>query len=386
MIVHIDNQNTFKKERNNFKNTCFTGFWLCIGCLLFSGDIPPEKSILKHSFMNTLSNFSKHIYHRQEKIQVVTITGSGESGYVEGSINEALFFTPNGIAIDSSGIIYIADTYNHRIRKIELNGIVSTIAGSDKGYADGKGEEARFNFPVSVAVDHTGKIYVADYQNQKIRIIDTNGNVSTLAGSVQGYADGNSNKAKFNSPHGIAVDYYGNVFVADTDNQRIRKINLNGLVSTVAGSTKGHKDGQGIDAQFNNPFELTIGNDGVIYVADTYNHAIRKISRDGMVYTIAGNNPVDYNNAAKSEFNFPRGIDVDHQGNLFIADMFNNGIVAIDKHNKTLFTTVNTVKGFIDGNDISSAFNMPRNLAVDINGNILVADTGNHARRKLVLR
>jgi streptogramin lyase len=186
------------------------------------------------------------------------------------------------VAVDGAGNVYVADTKNYRIRKITPTGVVSTLAGSGTpGFADDTGPKARFHTPYGVAIDGKGNVYVADTFNHRIRKITPAGVVSTLAGSgTPGFADDTGPKARFHTPAGVAVDGAGNVYVADYINNRIRKITPAGVVSTLAGSgTKGSADDDtGPKAQFKEPFGVAVDGAGNVYVADYGNNRIRKIT------------------------------------------------------------------------------------------------------------
>ena len=211
---------------------------------------------------------------------VTTLAGSITSGHADGTGAAASFYNPFGVAVDGSGNLYVGDTRNHMIRKITSAGAVTTLAGSTTpGSADGTGVTAYFNLPGGVAVDGSGNIYVADGNNNMIRKITSAGAVTTLAGSTTyGYADGTGIAASFNYPWGVAVDGSGNLYVADNNNNMIRKITSAGVVTTLAGSTtSGHADGTGVAATFNRPWDVAVDGSGSVYVADTYNNMIRKI-------------------------------------------------------------------------------------------------------------
>ena len=195
----------------------------------------------------------------------------------------AQFDFPTGVAVDSSGILYVADTRNHRIRKITSEGVVTTLAGSGTyGHHDATGTVAQFRYPYGVAVDSSGNVYVADTENNRIRKITPAGVVTTPAGSTEGYLNATGTKAQFNEPTGVAVDSSGNVYVADTHSHRIRKITSEGVVTTLAGGVDtsgngGYLDATGTNARFNAPFDVAVDSSGNLYVADRDNYRIRKI-------------------------------------------------------------------------------------------------------------
>ena len=224
---------------------------------------------------------------------VTTLAGqAGVSGITNGQGNSAMFFQPQDVALDKSGNIYVADRDNHLIRRIDSSGNVTTVAGSgNSGYTDAKGTSAKFNKPTGVALDNLGNVYVADYNNHLIRKIDSIGNVTTLAGIVgaQGLNNGPGSTAKFNYPTGVAVDSTGIVYVADSLNHLIRRIDSFGNVSTLAGSgTSGSTNGSDNIAKFNFPTGVAVDSSGNVYVADQNNHLIRKIDSSGNVITFAG--------------------------------------------------------------------------------------------------
>ncbi len=189
---------------------------------------------------------------------------------------------PFGAAVGPDGTIYVADSFNHRIRAITPGGVVSTLAGTGSiGFADGPGNNAKFNFPYGVAVGPDGTIYVADTYNNRIRAVTPGGVVTTLAGTsiYVGFADGPGNTAQFNYPNGVAVGPDGTIHIADTNNHRIRAITPAGVVSTLAGTgTYYFADGPGTIALFRYPSGVAVAPNGTIYVADTYNDRIRKIT------------------------------------------------------------------------------------------------------------
>jgi len=231
-----------------------------------------------------------------ENYTFLTLAGPGLNGpgWFDGSTTNARFGGPAGIARDSNGNFYVADSGNNTIRKITADGSVSTLAGlaGSSGTNDGVGATARFNTPYGVAVGNDGTVYVADSNNHAIRKISPSGEVSTLAGltGTRGAANGTGTAARFRFPRGIIVDSNNNVYVTDTSNDAIRKITPAGVVTTFAGSlgNPGTNDNIGTSARFNLPVGLTRDAAGNIYVADYQNSAIRKISTNAAVSTLAG--------------------------------------------------------------------------------------------------
>jgi pimeloyl-ACP methyl ester carboxylesterase/sugar lactone lactonase YvrE len=303
------------------------------------------------------------------------------------------FQYPVSVSGDSAGNLYVADTSGNTIDKITPAGLVSTLAGTTgvAGAQDGAGSSALFNQPGGVAVDDAGNLYVADTGNATIRKITPNGTVSTLAGSPtsRGNQDGSGSAASFSSPAGVAVDGAGNVYVADAFNATIRKITAAGAVSTLAGSAmnRGDADGTGPAAQFNYPNGVAVNAAGNLYVADTYNDTIRQITPAGVVTTLAGSAGISgaVDLAGRSAlFNQPCGIAVDSAGNLYVADTGNGTIRRI-----TPGGAVSTVAGMAgvaglgDGAGTSALFNQPHGLWLDAAGNLYVADTGNAVLRRI---
>ena len=270
---------------------------------------------------------------------VTTLAGSGTAGFADGAATVAQFKGPEGVAVDGSGNVYVADTTNNRIRKVTSEGMVTTLAGSGlSGSFNGTGNAAFFANPKGVALDAAGNVYVADTYTDKIRKVTASGVVTTLAGSTYGYADGIGTAAKFNFPGSVTVDGAGNVYVADCKNNRIRKVTPEGTVTTLAGSgTAGFADGAATVAQFKGPFGVSVDGYGNVYVADSDNHRIRKVTPDGMVTTLAGGGgglniygvPIGGyadGSGTTAQFAYPFGIAVDGSGNVYVADSWNNRI------------------------------------------------------------
>ena len=319
---------------------------------------------------------------------VSTIAGNQSSpGYQDGNGSSAQFDSPTSIAFDTSGNIFIADYVNHRIRKIDTSGNVTTIAGNgEAGFADGNGTEAQFFYPACVATDASNNIYVADAGNHKIRKIDTSGNVTTVAGNGEGgFADGNAATAQFYYPYGVAVDKYGIIYVADYFNNRIRKITPTGSVSTIAGGVEGYADGYYTNAKFKNPIRVIVDTEQNLYVTDSGNNKIRKISYMGSVSTVAGSSQGYSNgNSTSAQFSTPTGVNIDVAGNIYVADYENHKIRKISPSGNVT-TLTGGDQGYEDGVLTNAKFSYPYDIAFDNNGNAYVPDKDNAVIRKITL-
>jgi sugar lactone lactonase YvrE len=314
-----------------------------------------------------------------KEVLVSTMAGS-TYGPADGLGTLAQFDKPCGIAEDARGNVYVADAWNHKIRKITPEGMVSTLAGSTRGFADGPGVSAQFYEPYGVAVDAQGIVYVVDTKNNKIRIITPDGMVSTLAGSTQGYVDGPGDTAQFDMPYGIAVDSQGIVYVADSKNNKIRKISPDGVVSTLAGNNLGIT---AVFALLNSPYGVAVDGQGNVYIADSENHIISKITPDGELSTLAGSTKGFADGSGDTtQFNTPYGLAVDAAGNVYVADYWNHKIRVINQ-NGELITLAGGDAGFEDGSGTKSKFTLPRGVAIDAQGNVYVADSDNNKIRKI---
>lgn len=322
---------------------------------------------------------------------VSTFAGqAGESGTIDATGPAARFLGPSDVAVDGFGNAYVAEPEDHTIRKVTPAGEVTTLAGLSgvSGGRDGAGAAARFDTPSGVACDADGNVYVADRANNAIRKVTPAGEVTTLAGlGFSGSSDGMGPLARFNNPSGVALDREGNVFVADRHNHTIRRVAPDGRVSTVAGTARvsGNRDGLGAAASFYFPGDVAVDGQGNVYVVDTYNQSIRRITPDGMVTTLAGLSGVTGASdgiGTAARFYYPEGIATDGAGNVWVADWGNHAIRRMTAAGEV--TTVGgslRVGGSVDGTGTSAQFLEPTGLAVGLSGNLLVADTMNFALR-----
>jgi sugar lactone lactonase YvrE len=317
----------------------------------------------------------------------------GMQGSNDGTGTAARFYAPYGVTVDPGGDLWVADTYNHTVRRVTPAGEVTTFAGTagQFGSVDGSGAAARFNFPWRLALDGTGNLYVADRLNHTIRKITPAGAVSTLAGSPGhiGSADGTGAAARFSRPSGLALDPAGNLYVADTFNYAIRKITPAGVVSTLAGKAGvlGSADGTGVNARFNALEGLAIDGANNLYAADPQNQTVRRITLAAVVTTLAGSAGSagsDDGSGAAARFKYPSGIAATAAGSVYVTEEGNHTVRAI-----TPAGVVSTVAGsaFVtgsaDGVGAAARFWSPLGATIDAAGTVYVADSNNRTIRAI---
>lgn len=328
-----------------------------------------------------------------------TIAGGGATLGDGGPAIDAQLASPNGVAADGQGNIYVADSLHNRIRKIASDGTISTVAGDGTpGFAGDGGAAAlsRLNAPEGVAVDWSGRLYIADSKNHRVRRVEADGTIVTIAGT--GLASfggdlGSAQAAQLNLPMGLAFDGCGALYVADRDNHVIRRIARDGIIATVAG-TGGQAGfsgdgGPATAARLHAPVALAFDASGRLYIADQFNHRIRRVCADGTISTVAGTGTPAFSGdggpAVSAALNYPRGLALDAQGRLLVADVVNDRIRRIDK-----FGVVTTIAGTgthglagDGGPALSGAFQFPQGVALDAGNNLLIADRDNHRIRKI---
>lgn len=305
--------------------------------------------------------------------QLRLVAGDGVRGMRNGPAAQARFDDPYGVAVTPDGTLYISDAGdNNRIRRIGTDGTVTTLAGFSEGFADGDGTAARLNTPSGLALDSAGNLYVADTGNHAIRKITPLGMVSTVAGTgVAGFGDGARAQAQFNGPIGVAVDVHGNVYVADTYNDRIRKIDPQGQVSTLAGGDRpGNLDGMGTAARFDTPTALAVDAQGIVWVADTRNNAIRRVAPDGTVTTpyYAGQDE------AVRALHRPMSLALTHDGLLYVGEMSRGRVIQLSHDGRPHVLT---------GATQAQRLSRPAGLALDAKGALLVADAGSRRLHRI---
>ncbi len=330
---------------------------------------------------------------------ITTIAGTGEAGFSGdgGPARNAAFYWPYGLSFDSTGNLFVVDYVNNRIRRIDTQGIVTTVAGNgQRGFSGdgGPATSAPLEFPFSADVDSSDRLLISDTFNNRIRRV-SQGIISTAAGTgrLQNPGDnGPATSAQFNRPYGVAIDAAGNMFVADTYQYLIRKIAVNGVITTIAGNGRLGYSGDGgaaLNAALNAPESVAVDATGNVYIADTFNHRIRRVTPQGTITTIAGNEFAffagDGGPANRASLNFPSGITLDANNNLFIADTSNNRIRKVTPQGVISTVAGNGQAGYSGdgGSALSAALNGPQEVAVDTAGNLFIADTNNNRIRKV---
>lgn len=314
---------------------------------------------------------------------------------------KAVLRYPFGLAVDSSGTLYIADTIHHRVRKVDSSGAIQTVAGTGQSGDSGDGAaavQAQLASPHHVAVDPTGAIYIADTYNHRIRRVSPEGVITTVAGTgAAGFAgdDGPASGARLNYPFAVALDREGNLYVADKENHRIRRISKDGRISTIAGTgTAGYSgdEGPAARAQLDTPSGVAVDASGNVYIADTYNNRIRKVTPDGVIVTVAGTGRFGYAGdggpATAAQLALPMGVAVDEEGNLYIADYLNRRVRRVSLEGVMTTVAGDGRAGYSgDGGPAPAAqLDFPHGLAVDPAGRLYVSDIGSHVVRRIWLR
>ncbi|MGV3559149.1 NHL domain-containing protein [Larkinella arboricola] len=338
------------------------------------------------------------IHPNQTVAQIITTIAGLPNQGDGGPAVQANLGSPYGVAVDSQGNIFIADRYNHRIRKVTPNGIISTVVGTGTqgfGGDGGPAVQANLSSPYGVAVDTQGNLFIADFGNNRIRKVTANGMINTVAGTgTQGFSGdgGPATTASLRHPRGVAVDTQGNLFIADLDNQRIRKVSSGGIITTVAGNGtygSGGDGGPATSAGIGSPYGVAVDKQGNLFIADGSNNRIRKVSPTGIITTVAGNGTYGFSGdggpATSAQLSSPSGVAVDAQGNLFIADASNYRIRKVAT-NGLIYTVAGNgpIGDSGDGGPATSAqLNLPTGVAVDSQGNLFIADMGNRRIRKV---
>jgi sugar lactone lactonase YvrE len=328
-----------------------------------------------------------------------TAYGLPTAGDRDGSLGDARFRAPVGVAYDREGNLYLADAGNHTLRRLDGDGRVTTVAGQagQAGFAEGARGASRLSGPRAVVVDVDGTLYVADTENHVIRALSPGGRLTTLAGNGRaGFADGRGDAARFDRPVAIALGPEGRLYVADQNNHRVRVVTTQGEVATVAGAgTAGFRDGTGPASLFSRPAGLAVDALGRIYVSEAGNHAIRLVTRNAIgearVRTLAGRDgQPGFRDGPEARFNEPGHVSLDAEGRLYVADSGNSLIRRIERDG-TVTTyagalgadRVSPRAGYLDGPAASALFGAPQGLVVDLLGIVHVADTQNHCVRRL---
>ncbi len=327
--------------------------------------------------------------------------GNGRSGYSGdgGPATSAQLSSPQGLALDGSGNLYIADSNNSRVRMVSPSGIITTVAGSGIGGFLGEGDggpatSAPLALPYGVAVDTGGTLFIADYGNNSVRKVSPGGVITTVAGGgILVPGDGGlATNVSLSAPMDVAVDWRGNVFIAEMGHNRIREVTPNGVITTVAGDGSAGHGGDGgpaTSAQLSSPYAVAVDSGGTVYIADTENYRVRKVSTNGVISTFAGNGSYGYTGdggqAPSSPITHPVGVSADRLGNVYIADSDNQRIRKVSASGVigTVAGIGNSANSGDGGPATSAQLWNPAGVGVDGSGNLYIADQGNFRIRKI---
>ena len=331
--------------------------------------------------------------------EVSTLASAGSYGFGPDGVaaTSSLLAAPGRVAVDGSGNVYITDRDSHRVRKVAPSGIISTFAGTGMQGFDGDGgaaTSARLQEPTGVAVDGSGNVYIAQGNNHRIRKVAPSGIISTFAGSGAfgfGGDGGSATSAQFTWPEGVAVDGSGNVYFATWGDARIRKVAPSGIISTFAGSSAlgfGGDGGPAASAMLDSPRGVAVDSSGNVYIADRGNHRIRKVDPLGIISTFAGGGTdgiADGVSATSSMLRYPRGVAVDGSGNVYIADTGNHRVRKVDSAGFISTIAGTGIYGFSGDGGLatSSLLHFPQGVAVDGLGNVYIVDWGNNRIRRI---
>lgn len=368
-------------------------------------------TLSSHHYLNPTDPSTLHkgdgTTNRNQVITIETVAGNGidyicGKNYVQAT--QTSFALPQNVIVDSAGNLYIVESYSHKIRKVDTNGVITPVAGQCKiqGYRGdgGLAATALFAYPHGGAFDSAGNLYVADINNHRIRKIDKNGIISSVAGNgIEGFGGdgGPATEASLWKPHDVAVDRAGNLYIADTWNQRVRKVDTSGVITTAAGSgpigpdsgSYGGDAGLATQAFLNQPHHLTVDGEGNLYVADVSNQRVRKVDTIGIITTVAGNGTEGFHGdggpATEASLSSPHGVAADSAGNLYIADVKNHRIRKIDTSGVITTVAGNGLDGFHGDGGPATAASLfhPHDVAVDSAGSLYIADTANSVIRKV---
>ena len=317
---------------------------------------------------------------------ISTIAGGGAGD--GGVLSQAILNHPTGIFMDTEGNLYIADRDNHRIRKVDTSGVITTVAGDGNAGFSGDGKaatDARLSSPTGVFVDTGGNLYVADGDNHRIRKVDTSGVIATVVGDGNAGFSGDgkaATDARLSSPTGVFVDTGGNLYIADRDNHRIRYRNSSGIVITIAGGGSFGDKGLGIDARLASPSDVFVDVSGNVYIADRGNNRIRKVDTSGIISTVA---------FETSLLNEPSGVFGDSLNNIYIASTGKHRIIKVNWVGPTGISVVAGNGDFASASDPNgdggsaraARVKNPSGVSLDTSGNIYIADSGNNRIRKV---